>query len=121
GMTPAIWPSSAAPSSASAASCCVLFRSTKKETKTFASATTLRTLDATSRLARFGDSRERVGAVLDEALQCIERGAFRRDRDAGAADFPPQFCARLQVERFAHFLRDRRLSFAGHRRDWHAS
>jgi hypothetical protein len=73
----------------------------------------LRTLNAASRLPRFGDSRERVWAVLDEALQRVERRAFRGDRDGGAADFPMQLCARLQVECFAHFFRDRRLSFAG--------
>src|ERR1041385_1660886 len=119
GMTPAISPSSAAASNACTASCCALLRSTKNETKAFASATTLRTSDAASRLARFGDGGQGVRAVFDEASQGVERRAFGRDRDASAADLPPQFCAGLQVERFANFLGDGRLSLAGHRRHWH--
>jgi hypothetical protein len=31
--------------------------------------------------------------VLDEALQRVEPGAFRRDRDAAAEDYPLQLCA----------------------------
>src|SRR5436309_9425049 len=104
GMTPAISPSSAAASRACAASCCALFRSTKNETKTFASATTLRTSDAPSRLASFGDGGQRVRAVFDEASQRVERRAFGGDGDAAAFDLPRQLVAGIDVENVANFF-----------------
>src|ERR1700760_3435253 len=119
GMTPAILLSSAALRSASAASCCALFRSTKNETKTLASATTLCTSDAPSRFASFGDGGQRVRAVFDEPSQFVERRAIGGDRHAAAEDFPPQFGAGLEVKRFANFLRHSCLSLAGHGRDGH--
>src|SRR6185503_19013188 len=95
GMMPAISPSSAALSSASAASCCALFRSTKNETKTLASATTLRTSDAPSCLSGLGDGGQRVRAVFDEASQLVKGGSIGGDGDSATVDFPPQFAARL--------------------------
>jgi hypothetical protein len=112
GMMPAISPSSAAERSARAAECCAAFRSTKNETKTFAS-TTLRTSDASSGLPSLSDRRQCVGAVLDEAFQLVERGPLCRDRDSAAADFPSQFVAGIDIEHIPDLFRNRCLPFAG--------
>src|ERR1043166_5860456 len=113
-------PSSASCSRARAASYCFACRPVRYDTKTLASTTTRCKSDAPSALARFGDCLHRVvGSTLHRARQRPQGGTFSADRDLAAAHFPPQFRAGGEVERFAHFLRDGRLSLAGHRRDWH--
>src|SRR5207237_1182723 len=49
-----------------------------------------------------------------------ERRLLGRHGHASAVDFPCELVARLQVERFTHFLRYRRLSLGRHRRCGHA-
>src|SRR6185436_11687310 len=107
-------------SSSSAASRCLAMRSTKKETRTFASTTTVRTSDASSGFPRFVHSLHRVvRAVLDEAFPPPESRSFSGDGDAPAVDLPRDLVAGANVEGVADFLRHGRLSLAGDRRARH--
>src|SRR6185369_1248866 len=113
-MIAVISPSTAFSRSAFAAARCVSSRSTKKETRTFASITTLRTSDTSSALPRFRNRLYGVGGtVLEDSFPPEQARPFRGDRDFAAADLPGQPIAGADVERIADFFRNGRLAFAG--------